>query len=381
MNTFNINQHVTLEGDDKWLLYQVDKINFYTDEDRTETAYCFSDKGKFSIFISKDLLAKDNAFKVELIKHELAHGMFQHLSFNVGKTELERKLFNILADCSIHVSCADGIMLQGVTYENMKLPVLPPELLFNKLKPKINQMQDWIEDNLPDTELLWDNEAEKVESQIISQAIQTGLEEAQAEGCTPSKEFTTVGGSEQTDFEQDHEFMMMEYKKPDWLSQVLRIVKDFSNPSRERTYRREHRNPVDDSILTKGYGNIPDSPDLVFAIDCSGSMSPYVVDRAISQLVQFVPDSRVILFDTKVTDVFKLHQKAQIMNAIKSYWGGTDIRPVLDIVNKRDKLIIFTDGGFNTFRFDTEGRSLVYVLTDNYYEYRLEKTGKVILAK
>jgi predicted metal-dependent peptidase len=140
----NIHDYVTLEGDDEWLLYQADKIDFSSDDTSEKTAYCFSVKGKFNIFLSKDILTHEsNEFKVEIIKHELGHGMFGHLMHNKGKTEQQRKLLNILFDCSIHQNLADlsiieeGLGSEGCSYEKCNLPVLPPLLMYQKLNKKL----------------------------------------------------------------------------------------------------------------------------------------------------------------------------------------------------------------------------------------------------
>ena len=73
----NIHEYITLKGKDEWLVYQVDRIDFTSDNKAKKKAYCFSVKGKFNIFLSKDILEHEsNEFKVEVIKHELGHGMF-----------------------------------------------------------------------------------------------------------------------------------------------------------------------------------------------------------------------------------------------------------------------------------------------------------------
>ena len=53
----NIHEYITLKGKDEWLVYQVDRIDFTSDNKAKKKAYCFSVKGKFNIFLSKDILA------------------------------------------------------------------------------------------------------------------------------------------------------------------------------------------------------------------------------------------------------------------------------------------------------------------------------------
>lgn len=376
----DINDYVSFEND-KWLIYQVDKINFYSCNDQPETAYCWSDKGKFSIYISQDYLGKDNEFKIELIKHELGHGMFGHLSFNVGKSEQQRKLFNIVADCSIHVNLADGELLQGMTYKNTHLPQLPPELLYNKLNKELPKLKQYIKDTLPSNEKLWEHQAPKIESQIIQNSIEQGLEEAKRAGHEPDNTSVKLGGTLPSSFDIDYDFLTEPDKIADWLDELLRIVRNFDTPERDRTYRREHRNPVCDTILSKGYGNTPGKAKLLFAVDCSGSMDKKVVDRALGQLMYHVPECEVLLFDTKITAVYKLSDKEGILSSIKSFWGGTNLKPVLDYVSPHDSLIVFTDGGLSSFNLDVSKHKLIhFVLTDDWCEHHVSKLGKVILV-
>tara|TARA_R100001015_G_C4634702_1_gene201790 strand:+ start:3792 stop:4934 length:1143 start_codon:yes stop_codon:yes gene_type:complete len=378
MNTINIHDHVSFD-DEPWLIYQVDKINFYSGDEK-DTAYCWSDKGRFSIYISDDLLCKDNKYKLELIKHELGHGMFGHLSFNVGKSEQQRKLFNIVADCSIHVNLADGKYLGGLTYENTNLPQLPPELLYDKLNKELSKLEQYISNTLPNNEKLWQHSAPKIETQIIQANIEQGLEEAKKAGAVPSSSFC-AGGTQHSTIDIDYDFLIQPEKMAEWLDELLRVVRNFDNQERERTYRREHRNPVCDTILSKGYGNTPAKPKLLFAVDCSGSMDREVVDKALGQLICHVPDSEVLLFDTKITDVYKLKDKAGILSSIKKFWGGTNLKPVLDYVSPHDSLIVFTDGGLSSFKLDVSKHNLIhFVLTDDWYKRELSKLGKVILV-
>ena len=268
-----------------------------------------------------------------------------------------------------------------MTYKNTHLPQLPPELLYNKLNKELPKLKQYIKDTLPSNEKLWEYQAPKIESQIIQNTIEQGLEEAKKAGHEPDNASVKLGGTLPSSFDIDYDFLTEPDKIADWLDELLRIVRNFDNPERDRTYRREHRNPVCDTILSKGYGNTPGKPKLLFAVDCSGSMDKKVVDRALGQLMYHVPDCEVLLFDTKITAVYKLSDKAGILSSIKSFWGGTNLKPVLDYVSPHDSLIVFTDGGLSSFNLDVSKHNLIhFVLTDDWYEHHLSKLGKVILV-
>lgn len=383
----DIHDYVTLEDKDEWLVYQVDRIDFTSDNKAKKMAYCFSVKGKFNIFLSKDILEHEsNEFKVEVIKHELGHGMFGHLMHNKGKTKDQRKLLNILFDCSIHQNLADlsiieeGMGTEGCSYEKCNLPVLPPLMLYQKLSPKIKQLKDWINNHLVDS--LWEQEISQEEQVIISSSIEAGIQQAEVNGCKPPHTFS-AGSSTITEDELEME-MLLDTGNPDaWLDILLRIVRNFGNPTRQLSYRREPRNPIDDTILQKGLATNPDKPKLVFAVDCSGSMNKTVVDKALGTILSLGikhQEHEVILFDTKISNKFQLKDKDKIMQGLRRYWGGTDVIPVLEYCNPSDQLVIFTDGGLVTFELPLSKfyNKPMWVLTESYYFDTLRDLGQVI---
>jgi len=383
----NIHDYVTLEGDDEWLLYQADKIDFSSDDTSEKTAYCFSVKGKFNIFLSKDILTHEsNEFKVEIIKHELGHGMFGHLMYNKGKTEQQRKLLNILFDCSIHQNLADlsiieeGLGSEGCSYEKCNLPTLPPLLMYQKLNKKLKQLSDWIDKHLNDK--LWEQEIPEEEQVIISSSIEAGIQEAEEAGCKPPHTFNA--GSSSLRLEEIEMEMLLDTKNPDdWLDKLLRIVRNFGSPSRQLSYRREPRNPIDNTILQKGLATEMGKSKLVFAVDCSGSMDNKVVDKALGTILSLgkeYANHEVLLFDTKVSARYTLKDAEKIMQSLRSYWGGTDVTPVIEYCNPNVQLVIFTDGGLVTFDLPLSkfNKKPIWILTQSYYKGKLSDLGQVI---
>lgn len=383
----NIHDYVTFRGKDKWLMYQADRIDFNTDNKATKTAYCYSVKGKFNIFLSKDILQSvSNKFKVEVIKHELGHGMFGHLLHNKGKTEQQRKLLNILFDCSIHQNLADLSIIEedmgteGCSYEKCNLPVLPPLMLYQKLSPKIPQLKEWIDDHLVDK--LWEQELSEQEQVIISSSIEAGIQEAEEAGCEAPHTFS-AGSSTVTEDELEMD-MLLDTSNPDeWLDKLLRIVRNFGNPERVLSYRREPRNPIDDTILQKGLATDSGKPKLVFAVDCSGSMEKNVVDKALGTILslgQQHQEHEVILFDNKISAKYQLKDKDKIVQSMRYHWGGTDVIPVLEYCKPSDQLVIFTDGGLVTFELPLSKfhNKPMWVLTESYYHATLKGLGQVI---
>jgi predicted metal-dependent peptidase len=382
----NIHEYITLKGKDEWLVYQVDRIDFTSDNKAKKKAYCFSVKGKFNIFLSKDILEHEsNEFKVEVIKHELGHGMFGHLMHNKGKTEQQRQLLNILFDCSIHQNLADlsiieeGMGISGCSYEKCNLPVLPPLMMYNKLSKKIKQLEDWIKNNLSDT--LWKQQISEEEQVVITSSIETGLQKAKESGCEPPHTFTNGGTHVNS---EDVEVDLLLDRNPDqWLDTLLRIVRNYGSPDRRLSYKREPRNPIDDSVLQKGLATEITKSKLVFAVDCSGSMNKKIVDRALSTILSLGTQHashEVLLFDNKISARFTLKDGEKICESIRTFWGGTDVRPVLSTCKPQDQLIIFTDGGLVNFELELSkfSNKPIWVLTESYYKYKLDSLGQVI---
>lgn len=101
---------------------------------------------------------------------------------NTLKDDSERQLFNILADCSIHMHIANPKILDKLgevcTYKRKGFPVLPPEILFVKLREKIPQLKKWIRENIND--VLWKQKGiPDVEQEIITHTLEQGIKEAQ----------------------------------------------------------------------------------------------------------------------------------------------------------------------------------------------------------
>ena len=383
----NIHDYVTFEGKDEWLFYQVDRVNFSSDKETSKSAYCFSVKGKFNIFFFFFLLKHEsNEFKIEVIKHELGHGMFGHLLHNKGKTEQQRKLLNILFDCSIHQNLADlsiieaGLEGEGCSYEKCKLPILPPLLMFHKLNQKLKQLDDWVGTHLNDK--LWEQEVSEEEQVIISNSIEAGLNEAEENGCSPPHTFT-AGGTQVSENDIEMDMLLEKIAQDEWLTTLLRIVRNFGSPTRRLSYKREPRNPIDESILQKGLDTEMAKSKLIFAVDCSGSMDKKVVEKALRNIVSLGTEQgyhEVLLFDTKISHKFQLHETDKILACLGSYWGGTDVTPVLEYAKSSDQLIIFTDGGLVTFDMELTkfNKKPIWVLTEGYSNDKLSNFGQVI---
>ena len=391
----NIHEFVSFDND-KWLMYQVPDINFHTDTKTTNSAYCYAEHGRLNIFISSDWLHKPNDFKIELIKHELAHGMFGHIGFMKGKTVAQRKLFNIVADCSIHVNTANPQILEEhagkpCTYESCNLRVLPPEFLYHKLweaaQEKMDKFNKWVEENLNDS--FWKikpNKDADLDSQIIKDSISSNIRKAQAEGVhIPGNTLQSAGtNSGVTDVDYDYLFKKP-IAKPKWLQKFLQVIHNYNNSERVSSYRREPHNPIHPSIIQKGRAYSNSKSRFLFAIDCSGSMDRKEIDIIVRVISQHLTKGRhkVLLFDTEISTIFDVNQTKEIEEAIRRFYGGTTIKPVFDYASPEDHVVVYTDGGLYDIKSSLEmtkkfHNKPVFLLTTDWNKRIIEKHAHVI---
>ena len=380
----NIYEYVTFDDENKWLQYQADNITFVTEEG--SKAYCFAIKGKFHICIGQENLKHGNEFLVELIKHELGHGLFKHLEFMNGKEKLNRQLFNILADCSIHTHMAspDILDIAGLvcTYERQNLPMLPPEILYNKLENKVDSLEQWIEDNLNDN--LWEQEVTPLEQDVISNGITNALNEAEKNGHGIPAQFKSAGT--ETGQGVDYEYFSKPVKKDKWLEDLLRKVRNRINTTRQLSWHRESRNIIGGGIMQRGLATTNGNNRFLFAIDVSGSMNPRIVERGLNNIIQHSglkgDNHEVIFFDTRISSKYKLKDTYNIYKEACRYGGGTDVKALWEYAKPDDHLVIFTDGYiYDLSRLQPRTIPPIWVLTNEisrHYLDQLTRLGELV---
>ena len=390
MKKINIHDYVTFKGKNTWLLYMVDKIDFFTSKE--PEAFCFAKKGKFSIHIGQSILdTKDNELLIQLIQHELGHGTLGHLNYmNTLKDDSERQLFNILADCSIHMHIANPKILDKLgelcTYKRKGFPVLPPEILFVKLREKIPQLKKWIRENIND--VLWKQKGiPDVEQEIITHTLEQGIKEAQEKGYVVPQ---GMGAGTEEGQGTDYEFLFEPVKKDEWIDELLRKVRNRLEYTKTTSWRREPHEEIGNGVLKRGYALGGNKNRFLFAVDVSGSMDLEVVKKGLNNILQHTgihgEQHEVLFFDTRISKTFRVNQVAEILNEAHNYGGGTSFRPIFEYAKPDDCLVFFTDGG----AYDIRGTELyankmlnkpIFVHTGSWYKDSIEKLGERIPVK
>ncbi len=393
MKKINISNIITdnLTYTDEWLSYVIPRLNFYTDKVSPAPAYCFNEDGKGAVFIQEQYL-KSKQGLIELIKHEVAHLYFGHLMHMKG-SNAEKQLKNVLFDCSIHHGAANPVILNETvgsvcTYESCGLSILPPLVLFDKMKPKLKQMEMFLKDNLND--VLWKQKApSKIEQDVLSRSIEQSLIEAEQDGKLLPAGMPKLGGTGHSD--EDREYELEKVKSPAWLKELRKQITNSILKDKNLTWRREPRNIIAPDILKKGYGPTKGKGKCLFAVDCSYSMDMSEVQRCISVLVQCTSpegiEGEVLFFDTQITNRVSLKHEKEILELAGRMGGGTAFKPVFDYANPNDILVFYTDGYANDSSKQWDVNKLqhkpIFVLCEpyisDYYKDMLDQVGTTIL--
>lgn len=379
----------SLSSSDEWLSYIIPRLDFFTDnlgEPQLAPAYCFQEHGKGCVFIANQYLKPGKAI-LEIIKHEVAHLYFGHLKHMKG-SNAEKQLKNILFDCSIHHNSADPVVISETvgdvcTYESCGLKILPPLVLFDKMKPKVKQMEMFFKENLND--VLWKQKAPSdVEQQVISNAIEQGIDEAIKDGKLVPASMPKLGGTGHHDSER--EYTLEKVKSPKWLKKLRKYISDTVTKDKNLTWRREPRNMIASNILKKGYGPTKGRGRCLFAIDCSYSMDMSEIERCISVLIQCTSnegiEGEVLFFDTSITNRVSLKNTEKVLELASRMGGGTAYKPVFDYARPDDILVFYTDGypndGASAWATDKLNHKPIFVLCDSHiHEHYLTLLNKV----
>ena len=378
MEEINIGKYIDFTNDNAWLNYQFDRIEVYTNTSDTQKAYCFSKSGVFCIFISRDYINGEKKVLAEILKHELAHGYFGHLQYIKGK-EMHRQLLNILFDCSIHVSAANPKLLGNVcTYKSCNLPVLPPLVLFEKLKKEVTK--EFIKYHLNDD--LWKQKPiSELEHQVIKHTIEQGLTEAQENGV----EIPVYGqsaGKDGNSLGRELEYLNNK-KSPEWLIQLKKYLIDGIPIKKSLSWHREPKNPIGENILKKGLSLTEPEGKCLFAIDCSYSMEEGPIQSALSALIHCCTKEGItgeaVFFDTKVSKRINIRDKNAILKTARKMGGGTDISPVIREAKPEDLVVCYTDGYFNFHgNVSKFKRKPIFIITPDGTKNEATKWGRVI---
>ena len=372
-----------IQEKDKWILYQLENINCWTDSTKKQTAYCYSKDGNLNIFISHDIIREGKQLLTETIKHEIYHAYYGHLNGMLHKNKAQRQLLNILYDCSIHQGPVNHSIftkhnMNPCTYASCDLPILPPHVLYDKMKDNISQ--SFILNHLNDN--LWEQSPiSDVEQSVLQNSIEQALDKAEEEGhALPNGlEGGTSKGKGREGFEMDI------VKNPKWLKELIHTIKNYGQDYKHKSWHREPRQEIGGGIMKRGLTNGKSKTRFLFAIDCSASMSTQDIRICVSAIhsasVREGLQGEALFFDTHVDKKVDIRDTESILKQVELYGGGTEFNCVLQYASPNDILVFWTDGGawdlhqLNTDKFIHKP---TFVLTTDWKQKWYSKLGKVI---
>lgn len=291
----------------------------------------------------------DDNKKYGLIKHELLHIAFGHLTMR--DMYADKKLFNIAADLEInqYISYSNlpdgGLTLD--TFPELNLPVkagtkkyyeLLQQAQKNGQSESLNNLLDSMEGDTPYDHPTWDefDEMDEATKKLIQKQVDHQIKDVVE---TIEKSRGDIPGEMKSIIER---IRHVEPQKFDWKGYLKRFVGNSS-----KVYTKKTRRKVNKRYLGNPALKIKTRNHVLVGIDTSASVNDSELKEFLNELVHISKTGHEITIaqcDTNITSVEKLNVKKDFKVHGR---GGTDFQPVVDLFNKEKKyttLIYFTDG-------------------------------------
>lgn len=138
------------------------------------------------------------------------------------------------------------------------------------------------------------------------------------------------------------------------------------------------RNPYKDVLLP---GTVDETlPNIVVAVDTSGSISEKELDLFISEIVslaRYTEEITIITCDADVHEKIKVREAGDFFKKLNfSGGGGTDFRPVFNEVKRALCLVFFTDG-YGTYPEKKPPYPVLWIMTSNHKNPPFGKVASV----
>lgn len=310
------------------------EINY---SEKVPTAGVYYKNGKYHLDINKDFFHSLNELdKVLLIRHEVGHIIFQHISR--GK-ELDHKLFNISGDIVINDSIFKGnkdskIEQFGITSNTFDLPKgLNAEQYYNLLQEKQEQNDKKLQQAL-----------DSMESDILESDELTESDEVFLKEMLKRAEQRTKGN-----IPGEISLAMEILFRPaivDWRSELRDITgnkKMFFEYTRKRLSRRFSGRPeIPGRNKSQGF-------NVIAVVDVSGSMGDEDICNGLSEIKEICDFTRSSMFlcqiDTKAYDIEEYTGQTEFK---RKGQGGTHLEYAIDKIYEEglecDCICLITDG-------------------------------------
>lgn len=170
----------------------------------------------------------------------------------------------------------------------------------------------------------------------------------------------------------------------DWKKELKKVVGQAITPEDPRqAYANKNILISQDRIARTNKDKYDSMSFMMAAIDTSGSMSQDDLNTCLNEVYQVALAKKplkliVVQFDTRIADIQEFRSLAEFKRAMPKYeikgGGGTDVKPVWDLLKKDPKynrvpcdiLMVFTDGYLEQYKRDPKHmKNLCWVVIDN----------------
>lgn len=329
-----------------------------------------------------------------LILHELFHMIHHHIERGKGYNQM---VANIAMDMIInhliikhHTNDSRGRKMTEIDKGWVKLdPNYKGALVFE-------QLYEWLQQNNNQRQQGQDHELSEETAKLMDQAgngqtvdLHELPDEVQAEikkqianeVVQKSKDMAKKAGNMPGELD-DLLKMLLRPPKKDNLKLLKRVIGSHKGKVKEPSYKRSNRR-IHGLKGTKKIGQA-----FVGGLDTSGSMWGRF-DKVLCELFRDGYTFKLVMCDTKVTEVIDVKDKGQLMSLPVSGGGGTQLNPIIEWVqdpaNKCNRLpgVLLTDGAiYETLDFKGSNQQwLILSLGDAPIEYINGPNVRVIEIK
>lgn len=343
--------------ENKWIAYIIPHVEFETTKGTHATAL-EKDGDKIKVYLNEVVWDKGTPEQLaEAIKHELGHIMFGHCAhMSTLQDNKDKMLWNLCGDCSVHYNVADpNIITEGLklwdsntkgvyTYNVFDIPVIPPKILFNILKKKMQNQQQVEQSGLGKCEFGM-GDGDVMDWLIVGHELGQALDKARGDGVVvPASLRERHAGIEPG---SGRVVTVSTVSTKEWIQKLISMLAKDIPFGRTPSYRREPHNEVGRSLLRRGNATTYTECSILAAIDCSGSINQDDLGKVIKAImdltIQYKIQGSVVVFDTTVSKRIPIKDFKSIQQVATTKGGGTKFQPVLDIVNPNETVVFFTD--------------------------------------
>lgn len=312
----------------------------------------------YTLYINEDFWKKWNDIQqINLLKHELCHLMFFHLTDTFECDDHE--LMNVANDAEINQLLGDlpdgGVTLESIS-KICKKQLEPrkgswyyyKELMAVKNDPQMQNLSTL------DDHSLWPSDLTEAEQELIKGQLKAKIKET-------AEQVEKMCGSVPGEFAGILEKIKNKPAIFNWKKFMRKMIGNTITSEITLTRMRPNKRFPD----ARGF-KMKRKPNIMVAVDTSGSVSNKELQEFFSEIHHIWKtgvDVTVVECDTNIGEVFKYNGKQEIKISGR---GGTELSPAIEYYKQHKEFsscVMFTDGYCNTTM--PSCHNLIWVITSN----------------